>query len=77
MKWKLGGPYFMASDDGRYLIARANTRSTATYSAFRSRGDTVAESLVHAERGIPADDDAARLAALDRCKAACEADARV
>jgi hypothetical protein len=72
IQWAKGGDYFLSGDGGAFLINRTATRDTVTYTAVRG-GKGGAEDILHVERGLAADDDPGRLAALDRCKAACEA----
>lgn len=71
MKWKKGNEYFLKSEDGRFLIARTKVCGTVCYTASKA-GSGGIEDVLHIERGLPPGDDGARLAAVDRCKAACE-----
>lgn len=83
MNWHRGtDEYFIVSDPPGFVINRANTGDRITYTAVKlgkpwggkpgdpPRGWTGSE-ILHVERDLDPDDSAARLAALDRCKAAC------
>lgn len=86
MNWRRGGDYYLASDPDGFVINRANTGGRICYMAIklgtpwpRRAGDPDepkgwdGSTTLHVERDVDPDDDTARLAALDRCKAACEA----
>jgi hypothetical protein len=85
LNWIRGGNYYLKSDPEGFVINRANTGGRICYMAvklgtpWRGRpGDTEprgwdGSTILHVERDLDPADDAGRLAALDRCKAACEA----
>lgn len=69
MKWRQRDKYYLASDDGLFLINRSGGEvSPLVYMAVKLPSE-----IIHVERGIPKDDEAARRAAVNRCMAACEA----
>lgn len=76
MNWRRGGEYFLLSDPPGFIINRANTGNRICYMAVRAVADKVGGDILHVERELEPDDDAGRLAALDRCRAACESAAR-
>lgn len=88
MKWRRADDYYLESDPSGFVINRATVCGRICYTAVKlgvpwkvRHGETAPRGwdgsiILHVERDLDPDDDAARLAALDRCKAACEAAAR-
>jgi len=70
LTWKPSDKYYMKSDPPGYIINKTFNGTAICYSAVRA-GSGEGPDILHVERGIDPVDDAGRLAALDRCKAAC------
>jgi len=70
LTWKRGDKYCMKSDPPGFIINKTFNGTAICYSAVRA-GSGDGPDILHVERGIDPVDDAGRLAALDRCKAAC------
>lgn len=71
LSWKRGNDYYMRSEPAGFIINKTFRGSLIFYSAVRA-GSGEGPDILHVERGIDPLDDAGRLAALDRCKAACD-----
>jgi len=69
MKFYKRGPYHATTEDGAYVIFRANNVAGGVYTAVRNAGDK----RLAVERFA---DEGERWGAFQRCVAACEADAR-
>jgi hypothetical protein len=71
LSWKGGDDYYMRSEPPGFIINKTFRGEIICYSAVRA-GSGEGPDILHVERNLSPDDDAGRLAALDRCKAACD-----
>ena len=71
LSWKRGDDYYMRSEPPGFIINKTFRGPVICYSAVRA-GSGEGPDILHVERNLDPVDDAGRLAALDRCKAACD-----